>query len=132
MGDYTFAVHKAHLAYGPVVRVAPNELAYTDVRAWKDIYGHRVGAPENIKDPSQIFDEEQSKHPSIIFAPREKHSQIRRLVSNAFSDKSLREQEPVLKMYTQLLVDQLSKRTDKPIDIVKWYNVSLEYKQSMR
>lgn len=116
-----------HLKYGPVVRVAPNELAYTDVRAWKDIYGHRVGAPEIVKDPSQSFgDDKDGQHPSIVFAPREQHSKIRRLLSNAFSDKSLREQEPVLQLYTQLLIHQLSEKLNEPINIVNWYNVRYE------
>ena len=126
VGDYTFAIHLMHLRYGPVIRIAPNELAYTDLRAWKDIYGQRLGAPENIKDPSQFFgDEAELKHPSIIFASRDQHSKIRRLISNAFSDKALREQEPILRTYIQLLVNQLSAWVDTPVGLVKWYNVRI-------
>ena len=40
-----------HLKYGPVIRIAPDELAYIDAEAWKEIYGHRVGKGEVPKDP---------------------------------------------------------------------------------
>jgi hypothetical protein len=32
-----------HNRYGDVVRIAPDELSFTDVRAWKDIYSNRPG-----------------------------------------------------------------------------------------
>lgn len=50
-GELPFAVHAMHLKYGPVVRISPNELAYIDSEAWKDIYGHRAGKGEIPKDP---------------------------------------------------------------------------------
>lgn len=105
-----------------MVRIAPNELAYTDPRAWKDIYGHRYGEPENAKDPSQNI--ELGDHPNLVFASREHHSKVRRLLSNAFSDKAIREQEPVLNIYVQRLMDGLEKNSGQALDIVKWYNVS--------
>lgn len=123
-GDYPFKVHELHLKYGPVVRIAPNELAYTDPQAWKDIYGHRTGQPENIKDPSQNIDDDPT-HPSIVFAGREQHSKLRKLLSNAFSDKAMREQEPVLLSYVDQLMEALGKRCSEPVDLVEWYNVSI-------
>jgi len=33
-----------HNRYGPVVRVAPNELSFLHPDAWRDIYGHRTGS----------------------------------------------------------------------------------------
>ncbi|KAK6071335.1 cytochrome p450 [Seiridium cupressi] len=120
-GDYPFKVHELHLKYGPIVRIAPNELAYTDPQAWKDIYGHRTGQPENVKDPSQNIDDDQT-HPSIVFAGREQHSKLRKLLSNAFSDKAMREQEPVLTSYVDQLVEGLRKQCSEPLDLVQWYN----------
>lgn len=40
---------KLHEKYGPVVRISPNELSYTDAQAWKDIYGYQKGRDENAK-----------------------------------------------------------------------------------
>lgn len=38
-----------HQTYGPVVRVAPDEVSYTSETAWKSIYGQR--STEMSKDP---------------------------------------------------------------------------------
>jgi cytochrome P450 len=123
LGNYTHAVHQLHLKYGAVVRIAPNELACTDPQAWKDIYGHRNGMPENVKDPSQIISEDPA-HPTIIDATREHHSKIRRLISNGFSDKSMRQQENILVSYVKLFIEGLRKNSPGPVDLVEWYNVS--------
>ncbi|KFA77429.1 hypothetical protein S40288_03084 [Stachybotrys chartarum IBT 40288] len=123
LGNYTHAVHQLHLKYGAVVRIAPNELAYTDPQAWKDIYGHRNGIPENAKDPSQIISEDPA-HPTIIDATREHHSKIRRLISNGFSDKSMRQQENVLASYVKLFIEGLRKNSPGPVDLVEWYNLT--------
>ncbi|KAK4442242.1 Isotrichodermin C-15 hydroxylase [Podospora aff. communis PSN243] len=32
-------IHRLHELYGPVVRIAPNHLSFTDPRAWRDVYG---------------------------------------------------------------------------------------------
>lgn len=125
-GELTYKTTELHEKYGEVVRIAPNELSYTSPDCWKDIYGHRHGQPENYKDPNEDFDGSQAK--SILFADRAKHSQLRRLLSNAFSEKTLRDQEPVLKYYTDLLIQRLTERCEEgkyPLDLVKWYNVSI-------
>ncbi|EOD48095.1 putative cytochrome p450 protein [Neofusicoccum parvum UCRNP2] len=124
-GDLTFHVHAFHQKYGPVVRVAPNELVYTDPQAWKDIYGHRNGVPENEKDPANNADPDPA-HLSIIRADRQHHSKLRRLLSHAFSEKSMQSQEPVIKSYIDLLIERLRKTAEKGdpqgTDIVRWYN----------
>ncbi|KAK0613301.1 isotrichodermin C-15 hydroxylase [Immersiella caudata] len=32
-------IHRLHELYGPIVRIAPNHLSFTDSRAWRDVYG---------------------------------------------------------------------------------------------
>lgn len=130
-GDLPQLVLDLHKKYGPVVRIGPNELVYTDAQAWKDIYGHRNGFPENTKEPSRDLDPDPN-HPSIITAKKEQHSKLRRLLSNAFSEKSMKEQEPIIKSYIDLLIERLhglaSQNDSKNIiDMVRWYNVSLEW-----
>jgi hypothetical protein len=46
----------------------------------------------------------------------------RRNFSSAFSDKALREQEPIMKKYFDLLIQRLHENCAKPVDIVQWYN----------
>lgn len=126
MGDLHLWTEALHKRYGPIVRQAPDELSYTSADVWKDIYGHRVARPENGKDFSYRWDPNPD-HPSIITAGRERHTQLRRLLSNAFSDKVLHGQEPIIRHYTELLITKLSETCTKEettVDLVKWYNVS--------
>lgn len=61
--------------------------------------------------------------PSLMSANDADHARQRKLLSHAFSDQALREQEPILKFYADLLVKQLREESrDKPgsIDMVEW------------
>ncbi|EED14437.1 cytochrome P450, putative [Talaromyces stipitatus ATCC 10500] len=123
-GRFPFIVHELHLKYGEIVRIAPTELSFTGADAWKEIYGFRNGLPENRKDPGENTDADKS-HPTIINADRRTHGNLRKLLSNAFSDKVLKGQEPVLLHYIDLLVSRLHEVADKreePVDIVRWFN----------
>lgn len=124
-GRFPFLVHELHLKYGEIVRIAPTELSFSGAAAWKEIYGFRNGLPENRKDPGENTDADH-RHPTIINANRQTHGELRKLLSNAFSDKTLKGQEPVLLHYIDLLVDRLKEKSaENPImDIVRWYNVS--------
>jgi hypothetical protein len=123
-GKFPLVIHDLHLKHGEIVRIAPNELSFTAAAAWKDIYGFRNGLPENRKDPAENTDADR-RHPTIINANRADHGRLRKLLSNAFSDKTMKGQEPVLLHYIDLLVSRLmEKHSDgQPFDIVKWYNV---------
>lgn len=51
------------------------------------------------------------------------HARHRRLLSHAFSAQALKDQEPLINKYFDLLMTQLSKRADgSPLDIVQWMN----------
>lgn len=50
-GKQLYFMHDLHEKYGNVVRFCPDELSYTDAQAWKDLYGHMKGRPENPKAP---------------------------------------------------------------------------------
>lgn len=118
--------------FGPVVRVSPNELIFTDPDAWfvslrrppnkskflltdpsrKDIYGHQNGAVVKGEEFSKAayFYRNRGVPPSIVSETRENHALLRRQMSPGFSDRSLREQEKIVKGYVDLLVEQLRKR----------------------
>ena len=51
------------------------------------------------------------------------HSRHRRLLSHAFSDKALREQEPLIKNYVDLLMARLHQNAEQGAqDMVSWFN----------
>ncbi|KAL1640058.1 hypothetical protein SLS58_007325 [Diplodia intermedia] len=109
-----------HDKYGEVVRLAPDQLSFTSVEAWRDIYGHKVAGKGGMP---------KGKHHAagfngIIRTNDEDHARHRRLLAHAFSDKALREQEPLINKYVSLLVAKLSDVTQSAaaVDMVRMYN----------
>lgn len=117
-GQLHYRLLQLHIKYGKTVRVAPTELSYIDHGAWKAIYGQRK--EEMGKDP--IFRlHTPTGAQNILVADRQTHTRQRRLLSHAFSESALREQEPILQLYAKKLVDQISSRSSQgPVDIVSW------------
>ncbi|KAI8302091.1 Cytochrome P450 monooxygenase alt3 [Colletotrichum sp. SAR11_240] len=129
-GSLAFRIRELHEQYGPVVRIAPDELSYTSSTAWKKIYGQRT--PEFPK----CFDGRGIAGPSvtnpavrnggIVTADQEPHARLRKAVLPAFSERALREQEEILQLYANKLVDRLrsSSKTGAPQDLVKWFSLA--------
>lgn len=116
-----------HERYGPVLRVAPSELSFIDVAAWKDIYGHRVG-PHGNQDENEkwivAYAGSKTAPRGLLSAPRAEHSYLRRLLSHGFSDRSLRSQESTIRKYADVLIKKLREESDggrKRVDLNRWY-----------
>lgn len=63
-----------------------------------------------------------TNHQDIVTADRATHSRHRRLLSHAFSEKALRDQEDILVQYCTKLLGQLQARcSDGPLDLAKWF-----------
>lgn len=120
-GRSPFAIKKLHDRYGDIVRIAPNELSYCGPDSAKDIYGHRVGRQQLPKDPLGYTPPLGGVH-SIVTAQNADHARFRRLLSHAFSEKALRDQEPLIKEYVDLLLNRLHENSSKVVDMVAWYN----------
>ncbi|KAI9729789.1 MAG: hypothetical protein M1818_008403 [Claussenomyces sp. TS43310] len=123
-GRVSFDIGDMHNKYGDVVRIGPDELSFRDPAAWSDIYGFRPGKGEVVKDPT-FYDVTSSGNLSIIGADTKRHGELRRLMAHSYSDRALRDQLPVIKSYGDLFMSklrELSKTSDEPIDMVKWFN----------
>ncbi|EED21093.1 cytochrome P450, putative [Talaromyces stipitatus ATCC 10500] len=60
---------------------------------------------------------------NILTADRPTHTRQRRLLSHAFSEKALREQEAIIQRYVKRLMEQLALRSGEgPQDVVRWFN----------
>lgn len=123
-GYHHIAVARLHAKYGPVVRIAPNNLSYISPQAWKDIYSHKKTVEqEMIKDPEFYVGNPDA--PTIVNGNREQHARYRRLYSPGFSLRSLREQEPLIQNYVNLFVNGLGRDCDSgktAVDMVQWFN----------
>lgn len=117
-----------HDTYGPVVRVTPTELSFNTAQAWKDIYGHRFGGKATFPKDTNHYGPFISGESHIINTNDEDHSRVRRVLANSFSDKALKEQEPLLRRWADLLVTKLKELVaesgDKggEVDMVSYYN----------
>jgi averantin hydroxylase len=113
-----------HEKYGKVIRVGPTDLSWVDEGVWKDVWAHRQGHQEFMKS-----NDARARHPNghfgILGAAREEHSRFRRLLSHSFSEKGMREQQPIITSYVDSLLTGLREHAENgSVDMVKWFNVS--------
>ncbi|KAK8051841.1 cytochrome P450 [Apiospora rasikravindrae] len=125
-GRLPFHVADLHVKYGSVVRISPNELAFCEPQAWKDIYGHRQQGHEEFSKYLGFYRPIKRKSPaSIMSAPRHDHALLRRQLSHGFSDRSMRGQEPIIGFYVDLLIKRLRHHGGggvKALNMREWLN----------
>jgi cytochrome P450 len=111
-----------HKRYGDIVRIAPDELAVSHPNAWKDIMGHKNGKPEMGKANWFYRPVEQPLH--IANEDHDEHKQLRRQMAHGFSEKGMRDQEPMIRKYIDLLLEKLheNSKNGKPVVLSDWYN----------
>ena len=90
---------KLHAWFGEVVRISPDELSFIGAPAWRDIYIARPGLPKptfgQIESPNGVYT--MATVPDL-----ESHQRQRKIVSHAFSERALKEQEYIIQRYATL------------------------------
>jgi cytochrome P450 len=102
-----------------------DELNFDTVKAWEDIYGHRIGLVNMDKDPIHVGAVEAiPSATNLTMAPDMHHARQRRALAHAFSKQALLEQEQILKESVDLFVRRLREMTHRgeAADMVSWYN----------
>ncbi|KAI7775569.1 hypothetical protein LA080_006580 [Diaporthe eres] len=113
----------AYALYGPVVRIAPDELTTTLPEAWKDLYASK---PLLLKDPHSQTPPLNGAH-SLFTAEGDTHRRIRGVLSNSFSDKALRTQAPIIEKYAYQLIARVRREAGQGeggaggVDLTKLY-----------
>ena len=124
-GTLPFDILDMHKQYGDIVRVAPNELAFSSPEAWKEIMGNRKAGESEIPKFIPFYKPIENQPDSLINADRVKHGMLRRQLAHGFSEKVMREQEPIIGEYIDLFIRRLHENAaegKKPVDIMSWYN----------
>ncbi len=125
-GQKDWSVLALHEKYGDVVRTGPANLSFRTAQAWKDIYGTRAGRGQMPKDPAFYLNKAIPSKVDLINANDTDHTRHRRLISHAFSDKALLEQEPLMNKYFEKLITRLGDQIDGPakgkVDMKDWLN----------
>ncbi|KAL3425984.1 cytochrome P450 [Phlyctema vagabunda] len=121
-GTINYQLERLHNKYGPVVRITPNELSYTNAEAWDDIYTRSPHGKAPLKK-SRNFAEPENGVRGLLTAPDEKsHGRMRRVLSPGFSEKAVRDQEPIISIYFDQLMQRLKENCGKPVDMQKWFS----------
>ncbi|KAG2002106.1 hypothetical protein GB937_009772 [Aspergillus fischeri] len=110
-----------HQRYGDIVRVAPDELFFAHPDAWSDIH-KKTG---KAMDKARWFYRPLEVTPrSIVDESHERHSRLRRQMAAGFSEKSMRDQEPIIRGYVDLLLQRLREKSNdgQPVVISDWFN----------
>ncbi|KAL8961719.1 MAG: hypothetical protein Q9193_001767 [Seirophora villosa] len=123
-GDMVKWVSDLHAKYGEVVRIMPDELSFISPSAWQDIYTIKPQLPKAEKGMLQGF---FGVPVFTTVTVTENHTRQRRAAAPAFSEHAVRQQESILKNYTDLLVKKLNdqivstEKSSVTLDIQPWY-----------
>ena len=127
-GNLVHRIKQLHEKYGEIVRIAPNEVSFISASAWQDLYGHNPGRGTTPKSPLHYAAGPTGVH-SLFTANDSEHSRYRRLLAQGFSDKSLREWEPILQAHTSHLINSLRHKiisSSTPgsavVNLVDWFS----------
>jgi hypothetical protein len=124
-GNDTTVVLLLHAKYGPIVRIAPRELSYSDgSTAFKEIYGFRKSGPNLYKDPAFYATPLNGVDNMITVLDDASHGRQRKAFTHAFAEKSMRDLEPRLKFWAEKMVAKLDEHANgrDAIDMVKYFN----------
>lgn len=119
-GDLWQVLGELHEQYGPVLRIAADEITTILPAAWKDVYTVR---PLLLKDPHSQTQPLNGAH-SLFTAEGGTHRRIRAVLSNSFSEKALRSQAAIIEKYAAQLVDRVRRESDDgntKVDLTKLY-----------
>lgn len=109
------------------MRVAPNELSFNTAQSWRDIYEKKKGQATFIK--SDFYDGGNfaaEAHSIVSVRDPDEHANMRRYLRDAFSDRSLRDQEYLISEVVDRFVERIGEEGEDNagIDIVRWFNLA--------
>ncbi|KAJ5780812.1 hypothetical protein N7457_005972 [Penicillium paradoxum] len=113
-----------HNQYGPILRIGPNELAFSTAQAFRDIYGARIGGCFP-KDRSHYEPPANGVDHLVCAVDNATHARQRRLLAHAFSEKALRDQEALIRGYVDAMIIKLRsgvRHGTSTVDLKSWMN----------
>ncbi|KAH0845930.1 isotrichodermin C-15 hydroxylase [Fonsecaea pedrosoi] len=108
-GSLARSLQEAHAKYGDIVRIAPNDLDFVSVQAFRDIHGHASKKDSAVFSKSEMYD---SFDPVPAFATMrdpKQHAEGRRKFAHAFSATSLSRQSEYIMKYIDTFMRQIAK-----------------------
>lgn len=126
----------AHRQYGPVIRIQPEHLSFSEPRAIADIYSFQSRMLKSEFYESFSGPDHTGKNIRSIINTRDRdaHSHKRKLLSSAFAHKNIVQMEPVLRKVLLRLMSAFDGFCTRPpaysdapkegfLDLYKWVNL---------
>jgi tryprostatin B 6-hydroxylase len=105
-----------HEQYGPFVRIAPSELSIRNPRAVAALHG-----PASRCEKGPIYDVTKPMTSLHMFRDRAIHNDLRRVWSQAFSDRALRGYNQRMSAYRSVLLGRIHAAKGESMDMAKWF-----------
>ncbi|KAH7322408.1 isotrichodermin C-15 hydroxylase [Stachybotrys elegans] len=120
-GRYPWAVEELHKKYGPVFRIAPNEVIFSTPQAGNDIYTPAVKQHETWRK-TDLMDFGAGDLGFVWENDPVKRREVARKVMPAFSNKALRAKEPIVHKYLDQFIEKMKLRGNTPqgIEMRQW------------
>lgn len=113
-GSRARTVHELHKKYGPVVRLAPNELSFASLQAVKPIYG-----PGTTCIKSSAYDNFGRLGMFQMQDPAQ-HRERQKRVAHVFAPSSLQQMEPLIQGVVDRVIGVIGQSLGKPVDALHW------------
>ncbi|KAK7581353.1 hypothetical protein V3481_013460 [Fusarium oxysporum f. sp. vasinfectum] len=115
----TMYIHELHKRYGPVVRVAPNEVSFTSIDALKEIYGSGGSG----YDKTEFYDLFQVYGKRTMFSTLVKgdHAKRRRMIGDRYANSNVMKQAPLagIQERSKRFVERCVDSPDKTADVFR-------------
>lgn len=118
-GRRSVYIHSLHQRYGPFVRIAPTEIAVSDLAAFKSI--HKFGAEFKKSD---FYDRFTADSEPGVFSMRDpkQHGIRRRLFAQALSNTNVMTFEPAIRAKINTAVSKIERDARQgKADVLKWW-----------
>ncbi|KAL1876832.1 hypothetical protein VTK73DRAFT_9134 [Phialemonium thermophilum] len=113
-GSRARTVDRLHKKYGPVVRLAPNELSFSSLECVKPIYGAGTTC---IKSPAY---DNFGRPGTFQIQDPEQHRQRAKRVAHIFAPGVLQQMEPLIQGVVDRVLSAFTRRAGQPVDALHW------------
>lgn len=117
-GRKTPTLHEMHQRYGPVVRVAPNEVLFSDPALIKKIYGFTASY---LKTPFYTGFDDYSEPVLFTLRDRALHRDRKKLMAHAFTESTIMQAEPLVVEQVTKFLDKVDDQHGAAMDVYMWF-----------
>lgn len=117
-----YSINDLHVRYGPVVRVAPNEISFIESEAWTSIYAQSRGYRFK-KDPNFYGSGIKKAQSLVTQYDKRSHVRVRSTFNKSFTETAIKDQENLLLKQSEAMLRYIEIQRESSNGIVNLVNV---------